>query len=251
VDVVTVGTLRRGAPGVVRFRTSLAEAHVRGVAVDWRPAFPAAHTVDLPAYSFQHRRYWLGGNRPAATADTDFWDAVERGDLTGLGSALDLPADATLADLLPALAEWRRRTRPEPPHREAEEAGPGFAERLAERPPGQRHDLVLDVVLRHIAAVLGYGPGEWPDADRAFRELGFDSVAGVQLRNRLGAELGIELPSTLVYDHPAPAALADHLLTELGFGVRPAEQAPPARIEDASDDELFQFIDGITSRRAS
>ncbi|MBB4911532.1 type I polyketide synthase [Actinophytocola algeriensis] len=251
VDVVTVGTLRRGAPGVARFRTSLAEAHVRGVAVDWRPAFPAAHTVDLPAYSFQHRRYWLGGNRPAATADTDFWDAVERGDLTGLGSALDLPADATLADLLPALAEWRRRTRPEPPHQEAEEAGPGFAERLAERPPGQRHDLVLDVVLRHIAAVLGYGPGEWPDADRAFRELGFDSVTGVQLRNRLGAELGIELPSTLVYDHPAPAALADHLLTGLGFGVRPAEQAPPERIEDASDDELFQFIDNITSRRAS
>jgi acyl transferase domain-containing protein len=269
-DVVAVGTLRRGADGPARFRTALAEAHVRGVPVDWRPAFPAAHVVDLPAYRFQHRRYWLGTGRPAATADTEFWAAVDRGDLTGLGSALDLPADATLADLLPALAEWRRRTRPEPPREEPADTGPGFAERLAGRPRAQRHDVVLDVVLRHIAAVLGYGPGEWPAPDRAFRELGFDSVTGVHLRNRLGAELGLELPTTLVYDHPAPAALAGHLLTELGLGEQrtgpvpavpakqpseqpsqqPAEQ-PPEHIEDASDDELFQFIDSITSRRAS
>jgi acyl transferase domain-containing protein len=251
VAVAAVGTLRRAADGLARFRTSLAEACVRGVAVDWRPVFPAAHTVDLPAYRFQHRRYWLGGARPAA-ADTEFWDAVERGDLTGLSSALDLPADATLADLLPALAAWRHRAgQPPPPQESEEDPGPGFAERLADRPPAQRHDVVLDVVLRHIAAVLGYGPGEWPDPGRAFRELGFDSVTGVHLRNRLGAELGIELPTTLVYDHPAPAALAGHLLTELGLGERRTEAAPPERIEHASDDELFEFIDSITSRRAS
>ncbi|MFJ9785949.1 type I polyketide synthase [Amycolatopsis sp. NPDC101161] len=69
---IVVGTLRRGEGGLTRFRTSLAELHVRGVDVDWAPVFPGARQVPLPTYAFQHQRYWLdarGHRRTSSTVD--------------------------------------------------------------------------------------------------------------------------------------------------------------------------------------
>ncbi|MEV6829664.1 SDR family NAD(P)-dependent oxidoreductase [Amycolatopsis sp. NPDC051102] len=63
-DVISLGSLRRDDGGLTRFHAALAEAHVRGVAVDWTPAFPSARTTDLPTYAFQRERFW-----PAAVAD--------------------------------------------------------------------------------------------------------------------------------------------------------------------------------------
>ncbi|WP_143264210.1 type I polyketide synthase, partial [Amycolatopsis kentuckyensis] len=63
-DVVALGSLRKNDGGLTRFHAALAEAHVRGVAVDWTPAFPDARTVDLPTYAFQRERFW-----PAVVAD--------------------------------------------------------------------------------------------------------------------------------------------------------------------------------------
>ncbi|WP_150250521.1 type I polyketide synthase [Nocardiopsis deserti] len=67
-DVVVLGTLRRGEGGPERFLTSLAEAHVHGVGVDWRPLFgDPARVVDLPTYAFQHQRYWRAPGAVAAS----------------------------------------------------------------------------------------------------------------------------------------------------------------------------------------
>ncbi|WP_329340040.1 type I polyketide synthase [Streptomyces sp. NBC_00663] len=91
----------------------------------------------------------------------------------------------------------------------------GLAGDLAALPEAEREQAVLDLVGAHVGAVLGYGPGDTVAADRAFRELGFDSLTAVELRNRLNAASGLRLPATLVFDYPSPAALARHLLAEL------------------------------------
>src|SRR6266545_3936493 len=59
--VGVVGSLRRGEGGLERFAMSLAEAHVAGVAVDWRAFYAGsgARRVPLPTYAFQRQRYWL------------------------------------------------------------------------------------------------------------------------------------------------------------------------------------------------
>ncbi|MEV6829665.1 type I polyketide synthase [Amycolatopsis sp. NPDC051102] len=110
-DVVALGSLRRDDGGLARFHTALAEAHVNGVTVDWTPAFPDGRIVDLPTYAFQRKRYWLDApNRPAAgePADARFWAAVDGGDLGALAELIGVPAETSFAELLPALAHWRR-----------------------------------------------------------------------------------------------------------------------------------------------
>ncbi|WP_432011112.1 type I polyketide synthase, partial [Streptomyces cucumeris] len=117
-----------------------------------------------------------------------------------------------------------------------------LAARLAGRTAAEQRRMMLEVVLRHAAAVLAYGLGDQVAADRPFRELGFDSLTAVDLRNRLAAETGLRLPTTLVFSHPTAEALTAHLLelTDAPGAHRagrplpavPAASAPAARDRD-------------------
>ncbi|MER6016473.1 SDR family NAD(P)-dependent oxidoreductase [Streptomyces bluensis] len=90
----------------------------------------------------------------------------------------------------------------------------GFGERLRGLGPVERDRMVLDAVLAEVAGVLGHASAGAVDASRAFKELGFDSLTAVDLRNRLKTVTGLQLPATLIFDHPTVADLAAHLCTE-------------------------------------
>ncbi|MBI0379579.1 acyltransferase domain-containing protein, partial [Streptomyces albiflaviniger] len=160
---------------------ALARLHVRGVPVDWTALVPGTSRrgVDLPTYAFQHRRYW---------------------------------PDAPVSDAL-VVGEPGPRPLPEPTAPKS--GGTAFVERLISGTEAERQRLVLDLVLSSVAAVLGHDDASAIDGERAFQGLGFDSLNVVRLRTRLRDLTGAELPTTLAFDHPTPAALASFLHARL------------------------------------
>jgi len=93
--------------------------------------------------------------------------------------------------------------------------GPDLAGQLHELPLDEQRRRLLELVCGHAAVVLGHADTHAIDPERAFHDLGFESLTGVQLRNRLTIDTGLALSRTLIFDYPTPAALADHLRQQL------------------------------------
>ncbi|WP_067842478.1 type I polyketide synthase [Nocardia lijiangensis] len=90
-----------------------------------------------------------------------------------------------------------------------------LAKELVGVPETERRDLVSAAVRAHISATLGHGNPDSINLDLTFKELGFDSLTAVEVRNRLNKTTGIAFPATLVFDYPTPAALSDHICERL------------------------------------
>ncbi|MGW1786525.1 type I polyketide synthase [Streptomyces sp. NPDC002143] len=119
---------------------------------------------------------------------------------------------------------------------------------LAEAPPDDRPALALDAVRTQVAQVLGHGSPQAVDADRAFRDLGFDSLTAIDLRDRLSALTGFPLAVTTVFDHPTCTALAAHLCDELaGEHGADGRSVPLARTARTPSDEPIAVV-GVACR---
>jgi acyl carrier protein len=103
--------------------------------------------------------------------------------------------------------------------RTAQSADPAQASALRHRLAGmsaaEQDRTLLELVNTNVAAVLGHSGTDGITRNRAFTELGFDSLTAVELRNRLNAATGLRLPATLVFDYPTPGTLAKLLGSEL------------------------------------
>ncbi|MFD3523635.1 type I polyketide synthase [Streptomyces sp. NPDC058653] len=87
--------------------------------------------------------------------------------------------------------------------------------RLAGLSEDEQRELLLEVLRKHVAAVLGHSSPLAIDPETSFKDLGFDSLAGIELLMVLGESMGLHLPSTMLFDHPTPDALITHLRDEL------------------------------------
>ncbi|MFJ4851074.1 type I polyketide synthase, partial [Streptomyces sp. NPDC088733] len=216
--------------------------------IAWGPWAQGGMAADEAMAARMHR----GGIPPmdAALAVSALRRALEAGDAAVAIADIDwgrfAPGFTSVRDskLLAELPEAQRALAPR-----AGEAGDGrgdgdaahgsdsLAERLGKLNEPERERALLDLVRGEVAAVLGHAGTETVGAERAFKELGFDSLTAVELRNHLAAATGMRLPATLVYDYPTSAALADYLRGEL-FGTQPAVPGPVVAAVPVDDDPI-------------
>ncbi|AEW99638.1 type I polyketide synthase [Streptantibioticus cattleyicolor] len=224
------------------------------------------HALGLPATALDWGLWDRPGGMTGALTRTDT-DRLRRGGLrpmttdealSVLDAALRSPAPRMLAAHLDRAA-LRAQGSPDPLLRELLPAtvgrrtargASGWARELTGLTEDERRAAVRRQVRAHAAAVLGHAP-ESLGADRTFRDLGFDSLTSVELRNRLTAGTGLPLSAAVVFDHPTVTALADHLLS-LAAGDRPAPAGQVAA-RDTGDDPVVvvgmacRFPGGVAS----
>jgi len=123
------------------------------------------------------------------------------------------------------------------PTRRERTGGRSLARRLASLPEDDWADFVLEAIRAEVAAVLGYDSAEEIDPETEFKDLGFDSLAAVELYNRLCQATGLRLPTTLGFDHPTPQAVAAFVGAEMvaagGDGGEPAGPTDPSPVPSA------------------
>jgi hypothetical protein len=90
-------------------------------------------------------------------------------------------------------------------------------------PGPRRRAALLDLVRTTTAVILAHPDPDSVDMDEGFQAAGFDSLMGIQFCEVIAREVGVRLPTTVVFDHPTPAAFAEHLDSLLA----PAAADPP------------------------
>ncbi|WP_253774312.1 type I polyketide synthase [Goodfellowiella coeruleoviolacea] len=222
------------------------------------------HALGLPALSLGWGWWDLDGGMAAAL------DGQNRGRMTGAGllpfdaarglAAFDAacaaggrpavvpirlnPAAAGPATAVPPVL--RGLARPAPRRSTIESTH----EDLRALEPLNRFTAVLALVRRLTATVLGHRTVDDIDPARAFGELGFDSLTSVELRNALNSALDLNLPATVIFDHPTVVELAqtvDGALADSAGSALP-DAAEPAEDSAVDDDAVFEGTEALYRR---
>ncbi|WP_370672249.1 MULTISPECIES: SDR family NAD(P)-dependent oxidoreductase [Streptomyces] len=121
-----------------------------------------------------------------------------------------------------------------------------LVERLAALPAEEQFAALLDTVRVHLAEVLGHTSPATVQDQQAFKEMGLDSLTAVELRNKLSTTTGTRLPTTLIFDHPTPTALATYLQTHIPTTGRKADKEPAdffVQLGEIDTDLLVRTLD--------
>ncbi len=232
-----------GTPGQANY--AAANAYLDGLAHQ-------RHTEGLPAISLawgwwapatgltdqltatDRNRMTSAGVRPLSSTDgMALFDAALRADDPVLVPAhLDTSIPRAASSVHPLMRGLVRLARPTATAGVAPDGS--LAQRLAGLAAADRSRVLLELVRTEAASVLGYPTGSVVDAGRAFKEMGFDSLTAVELRNRLAAAAGVRLPATLIFDYPTPVLLVGHLCDQL-FGGQQGSVAPVSGVSVSDD----------------
>lgn len=138
------------------------------------------------------------------------------------------------------------------PSHQQEQKSASFLEVLTEMPANERQDALSHHVQKVVAEILGIPVTEFTQLDQGFFDLGMDSLMAVELRNRLGRDLGESLPSTLTFKYPNVETLVNYLMAEiiiLDFGLKPlqigqisADTSVNDDLDDLSQDEVADLL---------
>ncbi|HEV8554898.1 MAG TPA: SDR family NAD(P)-dependent oxidoreductase [Actinophytocola sp.] len=190
----------------------------------------------LPATSLAWGPWTRGMTTTLTTADRN---RITRAGLTPMTpeSALSLLDSALHSPTPPVVVPAHLK-----PTTTADTRQRAVATQLAGRDPQEQQRILLDLVRATAAGILGHDSSDAITPGRGLLDLGFDSLRALELRNKLSTIVGLHLPTTLVFDHPTPVALAEALRMRL------VPVSPGPTIESATDEELFNIIDDELAR---
>jgi polyene macrolide polyketide synthase len=211
------------------------------------------HAAGLPALSLGWGAWSRAGGMTATLTDADLrrmaaigMPALEPGHAltlfdaagaAGLPVVLPVRLDFAVLGAMPEVTHLLRGLVRVPVRRAVAKGGSALVDRFSGMGEAERARVVLDLVRGQVAGVLGHSTAAAVAADRPFRELGFDSLTSVELRNRLDVATGLRLPASLVFDYPTPEALAAYLGEQL-LGADHPETVTPAIPRPVTDDPI-------------
>ncbi|MBL7490823.1 SDR family NAD(P)-dependent oxidoreductase [Frankia sp. AgB1.9] len=194
---------------------------------------------------------------PAEAAVTALTEAV------AAGSAATTVADVDWGRFLPPFTARRPShffdelsERPvraaTPPPTTGLSTGPAADDQRASlvRLTGSERDRALTSLVREeAAAILGHASPDEVALDRRFLDLGFDSLASVQLSRRLSTVIGQRLAPPVVFEHPTVTELAEYLgsLVATQDRAAPSGQLTPAGVRDLYRQacSIGRFVEGV------
>ena len=231
------------------------------VSINWGPWLSARNTSSSSSYD--HRRWVASGIGTIATNDglQILGRIIKKAPSAQLG-VLSVEWDRLAKEVptvgeLPFLSKLVHQGEPLVKTGELSKQQSEILMRLKEASPSERLNILVAHIQGEVAKVLGMDRHHPLDPQQKLFEMGMDSLMALELKNRIQAELGCSLPSTLVFNYPTVQSIADYLAKDvLSFELPNTKSSAElqrnnddlvgasAELDNLSEDELAALVDG-------